>query len=240
MWALFLFKYGDNNLPMTTLKTKRAECFVCGTHNRYSEVASTSTYGYPDLDTRPQRPSRYNLKYEVHRCRSCGYCSEDLSKGDSRTKELVNSQAYQAIVDNEEIPIFAASYLALSYEKEQKNDFLDSAWDVIKAAWLCDDRPDHDVAKQCREKAISLIAKATAIGQHRVKFVYLTEMVTVDLMRRTSQFELAINLLEELKLKVEDKNHKQIIEYQLYLISNKDTDSHSYGNAFKNYRVVGV
>ena len=60
----------------------------------------------------------------------------------------------------------AASFLALSYLKQQTLNYAESAWAAIHAAWICDDKNKEKASKECRKKAISMIENANAHSQN--------------------------------------------------------------------------
>ncbi len=150
---------------MTTMFKKEVECCVCGEKNSHTGIGSTNSFGSPDLDTRPPEMQRSTIYHWIQRCPSCGYCSSDLSKCSNNTKEIIKSVEYQNIVKNNVTPEVASSFLALSYEKEQSNQYSDSAWMAIHASWICDDENNSEVSTRCRKQAISLIEKANSQAQ---------------------------------------------------------------------------
>ena len=77
-------------------------CYVCGEVSEHTSSLSVSVYGHSDLDSRPSETLRSFLYYQIQRCPSCGYCSNDISKGHNRTVELDNSQAYKKRIESKE------------------------------------------------------------------------------------------------------------------------------------------
>ena len=117
---------------MTTMYEKKVQCCVCGKKSNHKVVRSSYSHGSSDLDTRPPEMTRSTIYYSIQRCPSCGYCASDLSECSGDVKFHVESKAYQEIIGNKAIPKVAASFLALSYEKQQthpeKANLLSSAF----------------------------------------------------------------------------------------------------------------
>ena len=215
---------------MTTMFKEEVECCICGKKSNHMIIGSTNSFGSPDLDTRPPEMQRSTIYHWIQRCPFCGYCSSDLSECSANTKKIVNSEEYQNLIQNTDMPEVAASFLALSYEKEKQQKYSDSAWRAIHAAWICDDE-NHDAAQKCRKKAISMIELAKANSQKIANQLGASEAITIDLMRRSKMFDEALQLSEYARKDNVEKVIKQIIEYQISLISNKDIASHTISEA---------
>ena len=175
--------------------------------------------------------TRSAIYYSIQRCPSCGYCASDLSEISGDVKAHVESKEYQEIIGNKAIPKVAASFLALSYEKQQTHQYSESAWAAIHAAWICDDKNKQKASKECRKKAISMIESANAHSQNMGDQAGATEVLTIDLMRRAGMFEQALKLVEETKTKDIEEIILQIIAYEESLIESKDIDSHTVSEA---------
>ena len=175
--------------------------------------------------------TRSTIYYSIQRCPSCGYCASDLSECSGKVKDHVESKEYQNIIGNKAIPKVAASFLALSYEKQQTHQYSESAWAAIHAAWICDDKNKQKASKECRKKAISMIESANAHSQKMGDQAGATEVLTIDLMRRAGMFEQALKLVEETKTKDIEEIILQIIAYEESLIKINDIDSHTVSEA---------
>ena len=177
---------------MTTMHDNKVQCGVCGGESNHKVVRSSYSHGSSDLDTRPPEMTRSTIYYSIQRCPSCGYCASDLSECSGKVKDHVESKEYQKIIGNKAIPKVAASFLALSYEKQQTHQYSESAWAAIHAAWICDDKNKQKASKECRKKAISMIESANAHSQKMGDQAGATEVLTIDLMRRAGMFEQAL------------------------------------------------
>lgn len=63
---------------MTSHVQMTVTCAHCQTDNRVLILASTSSFGSADLDTRPAPMTRYALEQQIQQCRVCNYCAPDL------------------------------------------------------------------------------------------------------------------------------------------------------------------
>ena len=220
---------------MTTMYEKEVKCCVCGTNSNHEVVGSSYSHGSSDLDTRPPEMTRSTIYYSIQRCPSCGYSASDLSEISGDVKAHVESKEYQEIIGNKAIPKVAASFLALSYEKQQTHQYSESAWAAIHAAWIFDDKNKQKASKECRKKAISMIENANVHSQNMGDQAGATEVLTIDLMRRAGMFEQALKLVEETKTKDIEEIILQVIAYEESLIESKDIDSHIVSEAL-NYK----
>ena len=216
---------------MTTMHQEKVKCCVCGKKSNHDVVGSSYSHGSSDLDTRPPEMRRSTIYYSIQRCPSCGYCASDLSECSGDAKFHVESKEFQEIIGNKAIPKVAASFLALSYEKQQTHQYSESAWAAIHAAWICDDKNKQKASKECRKKAISMIENANAYSQNMGDQAGATEALTIDLMRRAGMFEQALKLAEETKTKDIEEIILQVIAYEESLIESKDINSHTISEA---------
>ncbi|MEE9320228.1 MAG: DUF2225 domain-containing protein [Granulosicoccus sp.] len=217
---------------MTTLREQMVKCCVCGEFSDHIAIGSTNTFGSADLDTRPPEMLRSTIRYWVQRCPACGYCAADLSEGHDNVSELVISNTYQNIIKNDAMPKTAASFLALSYEKQQQQKFAESAWCAIRAAWMCDDANDNVSAVTCRENAVSMIATANALSQDIADQAGASEAITIDLMRRAGMRRQALELAEKTRVQEIDQTIQEVIDYEIRLINRNDVDGHTISEAF--------
>ncbi|MBP0031461.1 hypothetical protein [Roseofilum sp. Guam] len=100
---------------------------------------------------------------------------------------------------NSQIPEVAASFLALSYQKQIQGLFSETSWQAIHAAWICDNKKNLDAAISCRKKAILLINQANLHSQQIAGEIGSSEAITIDLMRRSGQFKQALELIKKTK-----------------------------------------
>src|SRR5512136_2743094 len=99
---------------MTLIEPVTKKCAICGVKNKYFEVMSTNTFGYPDLDSRPSEMSRSTMNLWIQKCPRCGYCSADVSKGEPSVKDIIETEQYKAQLSNANFPELANSFLCSS------------------------------------------------------------------------------------------------------------------------------
>jgi hypothetical protein len=139
----------------------------------------------------------------------------------------VRSEDYQNRANSKDIPELAASFLALSYEKQVSHEYTDAAWRAVHAAWVCDDNQNDKAAIECRKQALAMIEQCAAHSQVFAHQAGATEAITIDLMRRAGMLQEARELAEETKKWEIDDLVEQIISYEEGLIRNKDVSAHA-------------
>jgi hypothetical protein len=81
---------------MTTFASQSVACGNCGHVFNHPTLASTYTFGSPDLDTRPPELQRSTMHAWIQRCPSCGYCSRDVAEFDHRLRPVLESAEYRS------------------------------------------------------------------------------------------------------------------------------------------------
>ena len=92
---------------MTMISTKFQTCYVCGHRSSYELVASTNTFGSPDLDLRPPEMYRSTMHTWIQFCDNCGYSCPDISEGFLGVKSIINSKKYGPINKNKATNFFS-------------------------------------------------------------------------------------------------------------------------------------
>jgi|SRR5437588_739470 len=205
---------------MTVPVDIECKCGICGQTSKQVEIASTSVFGPPDLDTRPAPLMRNSIDAWIQACPFCGYCSPDISEFTHETTSIVRSKAYQQQRKSHEYPDLANQFLCWSViqEKplelvsvlgeiphaggarsetveERSKRFISAGQASLHAAWVCDDAGNDVAARRCRIRAVGLFNLGTVGGRPLFKqkpdqFVFLA-----DLMRRAGRFGTALALV---------------------------------------------
>ena len=128
-------------------------CAVCGTLGRKAELTSTSSFGPPDLDLRPNGPARWALPFKVQRCDGCGYCAESIGAAPPGAADVVGSVVYRDVLERSKLPGLARSYFCAALVEEAAGRHEGAAWDFLAAAWACDDAGARAQARSCRPSA---------------------------------------------------------------------------------------
>lgn len=223
---------------MTTIYPQGNRCIICNAENDFFHLASTNSYGTPDLDYRPAGMARYILTYEVQTCISCGFSAPVISddfkdflskKQDEKReqlqliKEIIASEEYKEILKNEFFPDFPNSFLAASFIQEKLGNF-DSAFHLaMKSAWIADDNNNINAAEYSRNVALKLLDKTTE------GFVASSTklLLKIELLRRVSRFEEADELVTQALIELQsDEKAMKIISLQHELIIKRDAVAH--------------
>ena len=214
---------------MTTMFQEVKKCGVCGSKHEYSMIASTNSFGSPDLDLRPPEMQRGTMNLWVEECPDCGYVAADITdKPNQVTKELLKSEEY-ITCDG----IRFRSGLAARFYKQYKicilNKKTENAFGAIHhAAWACDDMKDNKNATRCRDLAIQLIDKLIS-GKSRNK--ENLKLMRADLLRRAGHFEKVI--ADYSSIVFENGIMDKVRKFQVKKAEQKDTLCYTVEEAVK-------
>src|SRR3954467_10420285 len=103
---------------MTTVREIDVRCAVCGTLSRKAELTSTSSFGPPDLDLRPQGPARWALEFQIQRCENCGYCAPSIGQAPPGAETVVESAVYRGVLQRSKLPKLARSLFCAALVEE--------------------------------------------------------------------------------------------------------------------------
>ena len=208
---------------------------MCGRPSTEMLLGSTNTFGgAPDLDTRPPEMERSTLHDTIYRCHRCGYCHTSLDTLIEGAQPVVASEEYQALLLAGAVPRVARYYLAQCLLLECADDYPGSAWAAIQAAWVCDDKNAEEQARQCRDKALALIARAEANGEWFAAQAGAAIAIKIDLYRRAGRFEEARELLLEIPSVEIDDIVLQVFAFQASLIRDQDTRAYTIADVNLN------
>lgn len=219
---------------MTTHFPTQVECFVCKLKTNHIVIGSTNMMGPSDLDTRPSQMARSTLKYRIQRCTNCGYCFGDISEGDPKFKEIVESEVYINQLFNKQFPELANSFLCSAILYRQLGNFISAAWDSIYAAWACDDILNEKRAIYCRTQALKDINISEATGKMFYNGDEIGLAIKIDLCRRALQFTEGLMLIEENQHKITDDLIRKILTFEKELIYKNDTSCYTIGAVIDN------
>ena len=213
---------------MTTFQEVEVSCAVCESRHKHTRLLSTSSFGPPDLDTRPAPPARLSLALQVQCCPVCGYCAWDITKAPPEAKRVVCRQDYQALLRDSRFPYLARMFLCLARIQEAAGNLSDAGWAALYAAWACDDAGlgFTSAAARCRERAIALFVKARAKGQPFLPESGAEEALLADLYRRIGQFDEAEKEIQRGLEKVSSDLLRRLLAFQRRLCRARDTEVH--------------
>ena len=223
---------------MTTFHEIDVRCAVCGELQRALELTSTSTFGPPDLDLRPNGPRRWALEYAVQRCDRCGYCNGSLGEAPRGAADTVASPVYREVLERSALPRLARSLFCSALVQEAAGDPSGAGWRFVEAAWACDDVPEPAQARACRDRAVEMFRRALERGEAGApRGVVLT--LVADLLRRSRRFDesaaaagSAARLLAELAGDEDDAATAEIARYIGELAAVGDDQAHCCAEAF--------
>lgn len=171
-------------------------CAVCGTLGRKAVLTSTSSFGPPDLDLRPQGPARWALEFEVQRCNGCGYCAGSIGQASIGARETVESVVYRDVLERSNLPRLARSLFCSALVSEGAGEPEQAGWLFLKAAWACDDKGARAHARTCRERSAEMFARSLERGEVETpQAVVLT--LSADIWRRARRFDEATRAAAE-------------------------------------------
>ena len=215
-------------LIKTTFITVEKKCSKCNKSFNVKNVVTTNSKGSGDLDFRPPPMQRDTMEAWIQRCPYCGYSSPDIEKENSISTSFLKSQEYQSILTNTKYPELCISFLCWAELAKELKLYDESAAAYLRAAWVCDDKFNElsNESIELRKKAIVGIDKAHANNQLLIKSPKSDELLMLDLLRRTAQFDSCIEYArKKFKLKRNDF-HDKVALYQIKLCENRDQKIH--------------
>ena len=202
-------------------------CAACSSSQEVWRLASSSAFGYPDLDGRPASPSRGEVYTSVQRCEHCGYCAGNIETPPANPNVL-QQDAYRAILNDEKLISTCRNHLCVSFIKQHDGQYASAAKSALNAAWVCDNQKQKRNANACRKQAIKLLELAHAQGQR----IYTKSpdhdlAVMADMLRRSCQFKQGKDFITKALTETHDVTVIKLLQYQLRLIESKDQACHT-------------
>jgi len=183
----------------------RVRCGVCREKVITTRIMSTVRIGNPDLDFRPPIRYRNTIFAWIQRCPRCGYCAPAIAIGEKEVlKPILMSDEYRQQLNSPDFPELANSFLCYSIIAEKGGDLIEAGYHSLYAAWVCDDlhiysseeeKVYNGSARRCRLRALELF-------QRQKERNFRTEIIEIDLLRRTGDFENAIIRCKEVYEKI--------------------------------------
>lgn len=227
---------------------------ICGTINiAYPSLDLRGGDGFyhflqPDFNegNEDDEDDEENIEYSFvpSYCCFCGYATDDITEELPRARELIKTAAYKKIILEEEdffnespkknrktLPQDAVACNAAAFLYEKEGLLGNAALQSLYAAWVCDDTKGKKwQAIRFRKQALSLIEKMRKQGNFLRNRQDVTELITVDLLRRSKQFDVAILTADKfLKTAATHGNPllKNSLQFEKTLSSQKDGKDHS-------------
>lgn len=224
---------------MTTYKHRLVKCVICGMTSEYPILASTSTFGPPDLDLRPPELKRSTIWLWAQRCPTCGYCAGSVDERIEGAEAVVSSDAYRRIEANE-LTALAATFLREALILENAGRLGEAGWATVHAAWTCDDEALEDRARQLRLLAVERFRRARAADQRFVEQDGAEDIVLADLLRRSASFDEAAQACEQARAATTDPDVESIALFIIDLCTLGDDQAHSLEDGLGRAEEPGV
>lgn len=208
---------------MTRCEYITKKCAYCGKESEQTILLSMNETGYPTLDCRAERMGEDPIYLILDKCPYCNYVSFDISEEiPGLDAKIFESKDFKDIVEKYEKYGVAGNYLIYSFLYESINDYKSAAFNYLHASWIFDDSRNIQCANKSRKKAVSNFLKVND-GELTVTNIFQT----LDLLRRTKQFDEALEFLEPLEEVFNDRDiFHAIVLFQKELIKNKDSGNY--------------
>jgi hypothetical protein len=170
-------------------------CAVCGSLQQAAELTSTSSFGPPDLDLRPNGPARWALPFNVQRCEGCGYAATSIGVAPPGAVETVGSVVYRGVLERSKLPSLARTYFCAALVEESAGRDEGAGWAFLSAAWACDDAGATRHARSCRERAAEMLTRALDNGALEMPRG-VAQTLVAELWRRAARADEALAACE--------------------------------------------
>lgn len=130
--------------------------------------------------------------------------------------QAVGTPEYVALLQDERYPKLARKFLAYAHMADAANSAALTCWAALRAAWSCDDgdEPYRAAAALCREQALKALGKIHARNKAFTDNRESDEILILDLLRRTGNFQAVIDAATRLSSKQLPQILEQIASFQ--------------------------
>ena len=212
---------------MTIIRNFNQTCAVCGETSQQPVMTSTSTLDYPDLDLRPAPMQRSTMFAWLQECPHCGYVASKLENELEVPADLLKTDAYLTCegydFKSDLSRRFYRHYLISKAENDYGSEFLS----LLHCAWTCDDN-DDELAVEMRKMALQSLNKIVPKSEGEKNYL---QIIKVDLLRRTLQFDKVISEFKDVIM--QEKIQNDIITFQIELAMKKDSECHNVKEVVK-------
>lgn len=225
---------------MTTIAETETTCALCGARSTHPMIASTSTFGASDLDTRPAEVVRSSLCFWVAVCPTCGYAggpslawpAESFHEGSRRAIErCLRSATYRRQRRDPSFPDLANRFLCRALIEERIGDHSRAGWSTLHAAWACDDAGEAAAAVRCRLLAAERFQEERAEGGEFAE-PETEQAIIAETLRRAGRHAEAVEVCDEVLAESEDEGLRAIVSLVRRLAERGDDARHTVDEAF--------
>ena len=192
------------------------KCPVCRAEFRRNVLASTSTFGSPDLDLRPAPMQRSTMHLWLQECPECGYVDARMEEPAGIDAAFLESAAYlicDGLRFKDDLAVRFYRYYLLCRERKDARKAFQAA---LHAAWVCDDRADREHAIHCRKLALAELEMLLADAKDRETLL----VQRADILRRAGLFDQLLAEYGDLSFPQEQLN--RIIAFHLEKAAQRD------------------
>ena len=217
---------------MTTYLQQIQVCCLCGTENACTVLGSTNSMGSPDLDLRPPPMERDTMKEWFQECKSCRYVSVDLALEMKNAQSIVDSDEYQALLADSELPEIARRFALCALLNSHDRCIAGTA--LLRSAWVCDDEAQADLAKSFRSQSADMLKKLQPFEDDEEQATVGTMLI--DVLRRSERFDEAAKMANQLlKFKAVKRSDVMmaVVKYQLTLCESGSSVCHQIEEAIE-------
>jgi hypothetical protein len=216
---------------VTSVIERELTCKACSARSSYSEVASTNSFGYPDLDLRPAGMAREALLNALLQCKNCGYCAPDISEGPDAAGEIINSECYLRAIADSAGPALAGRWRRWALVSERAGDRATAGWANLQAAWASEDAREEDAAGTYRAIALEHLSGCADAGVQITEDAESQQLLLLDLQRRIGRCAEAMEIAGVVTASTTTDEVREIARFQAILIQREDRRRYSVGDA---------
>lgn len=213
---IFILDKEEKN--MSRYVSKKIKCNYCRHQYMAKILKSFFNPGYMDLDTNPHNAVIYD---RILMCPLCGYATDRIEDEVLfEVYEQVNSESYQKVFKDTQMDETYKKLYLFAILEEIKQNYHNAGYGYLMTYWYLKEK--HANTTEVLKKAIENYEKYLADTAD-----VQSAIILIDCMRQSGKFEEAKETAESLLPYTEGTTMYKFVEYELELISQKDTESHS-------------
>jgi len=196
---------------------KQVTCAVCGTESQQGGIASTSSFGPPNLDLREDFVRRGVMNAWIQECPGCRFVANDLSNATAAEAEVRHETGFAEAGRIEGMPELAVRFIRRAYVEERAGQLSTAMRRLLNAAWVLDDfELDASAIRMRAANLVVSLGAAADIGQ---------QLQRLDLLRRAGALTEVVNVADEMLSGELHPDHRKIIATQRRLAVEKRTEA---------------
>ena len=218
---------------MTTFHQVELICAICSSKSEQMTISSTNSMGSRDLDLRPPEMQRSTMECWVQECPTCGYAYSSIEEKADNSAATMSSPAYKEVLSGQLHGSLMGSFLKSSLLAEGAADIRAAAHYALNAAWAADDVSDTMNANFNRYRAVSLFEKLLKVTDYNAEETTVTRTIMVDILRRSGQWDEAINLANILLSQKLDPTIELVLTFEISQALQNDTQCYTIEEALE-------